>query len=229
MILQSPKKINSETFNAKSVERKFKKIKINPNFFTNRLKRENVNLNNKKKLPSLDLENLFIYNRINNITSIYQTKNFEKDYELSKTYRTNLCKLPKINFKKYKKPLKLRETPKKLFKLNLDNFNTVQTNLTLTSKNHFRYLYDHLDDADYISLNFFLNQKSEGHPYIIMASPDEYFYKVIKKLCNTIPYINKKYVSSYILENGEMKEIQNKKTVRENGLTENSKIYINYE
>ena len=67
-----------------------------------------------------------------------------------------MIKLPKINFQNYKRPLKLRETPKKLFKINYDNFISFNTNLTLTSKNKYDYKCDDLDDIDYISLYFFL-------------------------------------------------------------------------
>ena len=170
-----------------------------------------------------------MYNRINNITSIYQTKNFQRDYELSQIYKTNICKLPKINFKKYKRPLKLRDSPKKLFKLNLDNFNTLQTNVTLTSKNNYKYIYDNLDDIDYISLHFYLNSKLDSHPYIIMASSDDYFYKVIKQLCNTAPFLKIEYITAYKYDNGTKIEIQTTKTVKDNGLNEKSKILIEYE
>ena len=229
MFIQSPKNINSETFSPQNTERKYRKIKLNPNFFTLRIKKENNKNGNKNKLASLDVENLFMYNKINNITSIYQTKNFEKDFEKSRIYKTNICKLPKINFKKYIKPSNFRLTPRKLFSLNLDNYNSLSTNLSSSSKNKYRIYYDNLDDGDYISLHFYFNKKLENHPYIIMASPDQYFYKVIKQLCNSAPFLKKEYITAYKFENGKKIEIQTKKTVKDNDLNEKSKILVEFE
>jgi hypothetical protein len=104
--------LNSENSVIKNLESKYKKIKFNKNLFNKKIKKEKIKFNNKNKIASLDIENFFIYKRINDVTSIYQNKNFQRDFERSQVYKTNICKLPKINFKNYNRPLKFRETPK---------------------------------------------------------------------------------------------------------------------
>ena len=214
----------------KNITKKIKKINLNHNFFNQKSKKEKIKLNNNKnKLASLDIENFFIYKRINDVTSIYQHKNFQRDFERSREYKKNYCKLPKINFQNYKRPLKLRETPKKLFKINYDNFISFNTNLTLTSKNKYDYKCDDLDDIDYISLYFFLSPNLEDHPYIIVSSPDEFFHEVIKKLYKAVSYLKKDNIIAYKYENEKKIEVQMFKTVKENKLNDKSKIIIEFE
>lgn len=218
----------SEANCLKNFDKKYNKIKFKNNIFNKNTRKEKPKFNNKNKIVSLDIENFFIYKRINNATSIYQIKNFKKDFELSQSYKTNICKLPKINFKNYIKPTKNRELPKKLYKLNYDNFHTVNTNLTLTSKNNHDFNYDDLDD-ECISLYFFLDSNLNSHPYIIVSSPDELFYEVLKKLCNTVPYIDKYKIKAFKYENEKKTEIQTFKTVNDNELKDRSKIIIEFE
>ena len=158
----------------------------------------------------------------------YQTKNFRKDYERSQIYKTNICKLPKINFKNINRPFKFRETPNKLHKINYDNINlnTLNSNMTLTSKNKYESKWDDLDDIDCISLYFFLSPDYTSHPYIIFSYPDEFFCEVIRKLCNTVHYIKKDNIIAFKYENEKKKEIEMFKTVRDNGLYHKCKIII---
>ena len=223
--------MNSETSLIKNKESNYKKIKINKNLFKQKSRKERVKLNNKNKLASLDIENFFIYKRINEVTSIYQTKSFQRDFELSQIYKTNICKLPKINFKNYNRPLGFRETPKKIYKINYDNnnFNTLNTNLTLTSKNKYESKWDDIYDVDYISLYFFLSPNFSTHPYIIVAQPDEYFCDVIQKLYNTVHYIKKNNIIAFKYDDDKKEEIQMFKTVKDNGLNDKSKIKIEFE
>ena len=227
----SPKHLNSENSVIKSIESKYKKIKLNKNLFNKKIRKEKIKFNNKNKLASLDIENFFIYKRINDVTSIYQNKNFQRDFERSQIYKTNICKLPKINFKNYNRPLKFRETPKKMYKINYDNFNfnTLNTNLTLTSKNKYEYKCDDLDDIDYISLYFFLSSNLSTHPYIIIAYPDDFFYEVINKLCDTVPFLKKDNIIAYKMENEKKVKIQMFKTVKDNGINDKCKIRIEFE
>lgn len=218
----------SESNCLKNFEKKYNKFKFTKNLFNKNTRKEKPRLNNKNKIISLDIENFYIYKRINNATSIYPTKNFKKDFELSQSYKTNICKLPKINFKNYIKPSKNRELPKKLYKLNYDNFFTANTNLTLSSKNNYDFNYDDLDD-ECISLYFYFDSNLNGHPYIIVSSPDEFFYEVIKKLCNTVPNINKDKIIAYKYEDEKKTEIQTFKTIKDNELKDKSKIIIEFE
>jgi hypothetical protein len=209
-------------------ENKYKKIKINKIFSTPRNKNDKIKFNTKNKLASLELENISIYKRINNATSFYQNKNFKKDYELSQAYKTNICKLPKINFKNYKKKIKVNETPKKHFKLNFNNLNIFNTNLTLTTKNRYNYDYDDLEDIDSISLYFFLSPNIKDHPYIIIVNPDDLFFQVIQKLCDTVPYIEKDKLIAFKYEDENKIEIEMYKTVKDNGLTDKCKIIVEF-
>ena len=70
--------MNLETSYLKSIDKKYTKIKFNRNLFNknSRKEKEKTKFNNKNKLASLDIENFFIYKRINNATSIYPSKNF---------------------------------------------------------------------------------------------------------------------------------------------------------
>ena len=127
--------MNSEA-SIKNIDKKFTKIKFNRNLFikNSRRERDKTKFNNKTKLASLDIENFFIYKRINNATSIYPNKNFQKDFERSQTYKSNICKLPKIDFKKFvKTPLKAKEAQKKIYKFNYDNSNFSTVNYTIVS------------------------------------------------------------------------------------------------
>ena len=127
--------------------------------------------------------------------------------------------------------MKFRETPKKLYKINYDNFNfnTLNTNLTLTSKNKYEYKCDDLDDIDYISLYFFLSSNLSTHPYIIIAYPDDFFYEVINKLCDTVPFLKKDNIIAYKIENEKKVKIQMLKTVKDNGINDKCKIRIEFE
>lgn len=225
--------MNSEA-SIKNIEKKFTKIKFNKNLFikNSRRDKEKTKFNNKSKIASLDIENFFIYKRINNAASIYPSKNFQKDFERSQTYKTNICKLPKINYKKYlKPPLNAKEAQKKLYKLNYDNanFSTVNTNISLTSNNKYYFNYEELEELDSILLYIYLNSSLKGHPYTIVSSPDDLFCEVIKKLRNTVPLIKKARIVAFKYENENKTEVQLFKTLKENGLKDKSKILIEYE
>ena len=201
--------MNSEA-SIKNIEKKFTKIKFNKNLFikNSRRDKEKTKFNNKSKIASLDIENFFIYKRINNAASIYPSKNFQKDFERSQTYKTNICKLPKINYKKYlKPPLNAKEAQKKLYKLNYDNanFSTVNTNISLTSNNKYYFNYEELEELDSILLYIYLN------------------------LRNTVPLIKKARIVAFKYENENKTEVQLFKTLKENGLKDKSKILIEYE
>lgn len=233
----SPKNLNLETSYLKSIDKKYTKIKFNRNLFNknSRKEKEKTKFNNKNKLASLDIENFFIYKRINNATSIYPSKNFQKDFERSQTYKTNICKLPKINFKKLlKSPIKSKDAQKKLYKYNYDNYNfsTVNTNITnvtLTSNNKYNFNYDEIDDMESILLYIYINSNLKEHPYTIISSPDDLFCEVIKKLRETIPFMKKDNIIAFKYENEKKSEIQMFKNLKENGLKDRSKILIEYE
>ena len=225
----SPKQLKSEENYVKSIGNNYRKINFSKNLFNQKNRKEKQKQLYKNKLASLNIENCFIYKRINDATSIYSHKNFQKDFELSQIYKTNICKLPKINFKNYIKPLKLKETPKKIYKINYDNFSTVNTNLTTSSKNKYENLYDDLDDIDSISLYFYLTPNLKDHPYIIISSPNEFFSEVIKKLCDTATFIKKDNIIAYKYENDNKIELEMFKTLKENGLKNKSKIIIKFE
>lgn len=222
----SPKNLNSEACINKNYLKKIKKINLNHNWFNQKCRKEKPKINNKNRLVSLETENYYIYKRINNVTSTYQNKNFQRDFERSKIYKTNICKLPKINFNNYKRDAKFRETPKKIYKINYDNFNTINTNLTLTTKNNINDNRFDLDDIDYISLYFFLGQNLNDHPYIIISNPDELFTDVLKKFCDTVPFIKREDIAAFKYENNQKFEVQMFKSVKENKLTDKSKIII---
>ena len=205
--------------------KKIKKINLNHNWFNQKYRKEKPKINTKNRLVSLETENHYIYTRINNITSIYQNKNFQRDFECSKIYKTNICKLPKINFNNYKRNAKFWETPKKIYKINYDNFNTINTNLALTTKNNNDNKFD-LDNIDYISLYFFLSPNLNDHPYIIISNPEELFIDVIKKFCDTIPFIKREDIIAFKDEDNQKFEVQMFKSVKENKLTDKSKIII---
>lgn len=233
LITLSPKHFNSEA-SIKNIDKKFTKIKFNRNLFikNSRKEKDKTRFNNKTKLASLDIENFFIYKRINNATSIYPSKNFQKDFERSQTYKTNICKLPKINFKKFVKPtLNAKETQRKLYKFNYDNsnFSTVNTNISLTSNNKYYFNFEELEELDSILLYIYLNPNLKGHPYTIVSSPDDLFCEVIKKLRNTAPFIKKAKIVAFKYENENKTEIPLFKTLKENGLKNKSKILIEYE
>lgn len=222
----SPKPLKSEASVFNNLDKKYKKINLKRNLFLKKCGKEKPKLNNKNKLAALDIENFFIYKRISNVTSIYQNKDFQRDFERSQIYKTNICKLPKINFKNYNKNYKQRETPKKIYKINYYNCKTFNTNLTLTTKDKYKYV--DLDDIDYISLHFFVNSNLEDYPYIIVSYPDESFYDVIKKLCDTIPDLKRDKIIAFKYENESKTEIQMFKSVKDNGLNDKSKIIIEF-
>lgn len=221
-------KFNSDSNIINTTDNKYKKIKINKILLNPKNKNEKINFNNKSKLASLELENISIYKRINNASSLYQNKNFKKDFELSQIYKTNICKLPKINFKNYARPLKVNDSPKKTFKFNFNNLSTLNSNLILTSKNKYNYDYDELEDIDAISLFFFLSPNIKDHPYIIIANPDDLFFQVIQKLCRTVPYIKKDKLTAFKYENEDKIELEMYKTVKDNGLNDKCKIIIEF-
>ena len=218
--------MNSETYSVKNNDKKFTKIKFNRNLFikNGRKEKEKTKFTNKAKLASLDIENFFMYKRINNATSIYPNKNFQKDFELSQTYKTNICKLPKINFKKFLKP---KDEQKKLYKYNYDNsnFNTVN-NITITSNAQYKFNFEELKEMESILLYVYINSILKGYPYTIVSSPDDLFSEVIKKLRNTAPFLRKKSIIAFKYENEKKTEIQIFKTLKDNGLKDKSKILI---
>ena len=222
--------MNSEANSVKNNDKKFTKIKFNRNLFikNSRKEKDKTKFTNKTKLASLDIENFFMYKRINNATSIYPNKNFQKDFELSQTYKTNICKLPKINFKKFlKPPLKSKDAQKKLYKYNYDNsnFSTVN-NITLTSNDHYKFNFEELKELNSILLYVYINSIVKGYPYTIVSSPDDLFSEVIKKLRNTAPFLRKKSIIAFKYENEKKTEIQIFKTLKDNGLKDKSKILI---
>lgn len=218
--------MNSEA-SIKNIDKKFTKIKFNRNLFikNSRRERDKTKFNNKTKLASLDIENFFIYKRINNATSIYPNKNFQKDFERSQTYKSNICKLPKIDFKKFvKTPLKAKEAQKKIYKFNYDN-----SNFSTVNTNKYYFNFEELEELDSILLYIYLNPNLKGHPYTIVSSPDDLFCEVIKKLRKTVPVIKKAKIVAFKYENENKIEIPLFKTLKENGLKNKSQILIEYE
>lgn len=192
-----------------------KDILLSPSRLTNKFK-------NKNKLSLIEEANLYLLRRVNDCTPYYNVNKWEKDYEKSQYYKMNHCQLPVIDFKRYKKQDNKQNKRKIIYKNIYDN-NSINSSLLLNST-----LFSNNNNTDYISLNFFLNNKSfEEHSYIIITSLNELFSSVIQKLFNTIPFLNKKNIIGYTLhDNDNTTLLDLNKNVKDNGLTDGSKIII---
>ena len=86
------------------------------------------------------------------------------------------------------------------------------------------------NNVDYISLHFFLNDKSLGeNSYIIITSLNELFSKVTEKLFKTASFLNKDKIIGFTLQkNDKMTLLELDKTVKDNGLNDESKILIQF-
>ena len=184
------------------------------------------------KIPTIEEANLFLLKRINACSPYYSVNKWEKDYEKSQYYKMNHCQLPIIDFKKYKKQSK----PNKLNVLYRNNseINKNINSILLSNNNSFYYSLNDNDDknndADYISLYFFLNDKSVGeHSYIIITSLKELFSEVTKKLFKTASSLNKDKIIGFTLQdNDKMVLLELNKTVQDNALKDGSKILIQF-
>ena len=192
-----------------------KDILLSPSRLTSKFK-------NKNKLSLIEEANLYLLRRVNDCTPYYNVNKWEKDYEKSQYYKMNHCQLPVIDFKRYKKQDNKPNKRKIIYKNIYDN-NSINSSLLLNST-----LFSNNNNTDYISLNFFLNNKSfKEHSYIIITSLNELFSSVIQKLFNTIPFLNKKNIIGYTLhDNDNTTLLDLNKTVKDNGLTDGSKIII---
>lgn len=186
-----------------------------------------LNLKNKNKLSLIDVANLYLLKRVNDCTPYYNVKNWEKDYAKSQYYKKNHCQLPIINFKRYKKP-DITNRKNANCKFNYDS-NTLTSSLLLSNDNIFM---DANTNSDYVSLQFYLNNKSlEEHPYIIITSLNALFSDVIQKLFKTIPFLNKENIIGYISHDNDKDKtslLELNKSVEENGLNDGSKIIIQF-
>ena len=192
-----------------------KDILLSPSRLTSKFK-------NKNKLSLIEEANLYLLRRVNDCTPYYNVNKWEKDYEKSQYYKMNHCQLPVIDFKRYKKQDNKPNKRKIIYKNIYDN-NSINSSLLLNST-----LFSNNNNTDYISLNFFLNNKSfKEHSYIIITSLNELFSSVIQKLFNTIPFLKKKNIIGYTLhDNDNTTLLDLNKTVKDNGLTDGSKIII---
>ena len=86
-----------------------------------------------------------------------------------------------------------------------------------TQKISIRFLY-----------TFFLSPNIKDHPYIIIVNPDDLFFQVIQKLCDTVPYIEKDKLIAFKYEDENKIEIDMYKTVKDNGLTDKCKIIVEF-
>ena len=218
-----PKRLKIE-----SEEKKYLKINLlkENNSLTNRIKY-------KYKLNSIEEANLYLSNRIINCTPYYNFKKWEEDYQRSQYYKNNYCQLPVIDFKKYRKQNKLNKR-----KININNFNNKNSKSAVLSINRNYSSYDNLGNIsiiskkniDYISLNFFLNNKSLGeHSYIIITSLEEMFSLVTKKFYKTVNYLNKEDILGFSSEeNNKTILLELDKTVKDNGLKDGSKIIVQF-
>ena len=220
--MQKSKNVETRILNLKSEEKKYQKINLS-NSVNQKIKKESISspnrIKNKNKLSFIEEANLYLLRRVNNCTPYYNINKWEKDYEKSQYYKMNHCKVPIIDFKKYKK--QDNKYKRAILYRNIFNNNKSKSsfyNDFLNSKS----------DIDYISLNFFLSNKSfEEHSYIIITSLNEIFSDVIKKLFNTIPFLNKKNIIGYTLnDNDKISLLELNKTVKENGLNDGSKIIV---
>ena len=207
------------------------------NTFNQKAKLENMpiteRLNNKNKLSLIEEQNLYLLKRINNCCPYYNVNKWERDYEKSQYYKSNHCQLPIIDFKKYKK-INLANKRKNTSRINNDN-NSKSYILISKEKNNNSY-YINLDNInntnnniDFISLHFCLNnQNLSEHPYIIITSLNEYFSEVIKKLFNTIQFLDKENIIGYTCSDNDKILLELNKTVKDNNLKDGSKIIIQF-
>ena len=56
-----------------------------------------------------------------------------------------------------------------------------------------------------------------------------FFYEVINKLCDTVPFLKKDNIIAYKIENEKKVKIQMFKTVKDNGINDKCKIRIEFE
>ena len=215
-----------------SEEQKYRKLNPSPSF-----NKENITLTNRlsknklSKLSIIEEANLYLLKRINHCTPYYNVNKWEKDYEKSLYYKMNHCQLPVIDFKKYKKQNK----PSKINMLYRNN-SEVNNNINstaLSNNNSFIFNindYEDKNNEDYISLHFFLNNKTVGeHSYIIISSLNELFSEVTQKLFKTANFLKKNNIIGFTLqENDKMKLLELDKTVKDNGLKDGSKILIQF-
>ena len=120
-----------------------------------------------------------------------------------------------------------------LYRNNSEINNNINSNLLSNNS-----LYYNINDnnnnvdnnVDYISLHFFLNDKSLGeNSYIIISSLNELFSKVIEKLFKTASFLNKDKIIGFTLQkNDKMTLLELDKTVKDNGLNDESKILIQF-
>ena len=207
-------------------------IKIKPlSSFNQKLKNDNNSITNrikiKNKLSFIEEANLYLLKRVNECSPYYNINKWEKDFEQSQYYKMNHCQLPIIDFKKYRKQNKSNKV-KNLYRNNSEKNNIV-------CSNNFSYIFSNdFDDInnniDYISLYFFLNNKSNGeHSYIIITSLNELLSEVIKKLFKAAPSLNKDSIIGFTSQdNDKMKLLELDKTVKDNGLNDGSKIIIQF-
>jgi hypothetical protein len=196
---------------------------------TNRIKYKNIE---KKKIPPIEEANLYLLKRINGCSPYYSVNKWEKDYEKSQYYKKNHCQLPIIDFKKYKKQNK----PNKLNML-FRNYSEINKNINsalLSNNNSFYNSFNDNDDINnndnYISLHFFLNDKSVGeHSYIIISSLNVLFSEVTQKLFKTASFLKKDKIIGFTLQdNDKISLLELNKTVQDNGLKDGSKIFIQF-
>ena len=223
--------------NIKSQEKNVKKIKIKPlTSFNQKFKNCNNSITNRNnnKLSFIEEANLYLLKRVNECSPYYNINKWEKDFEQSQYYKKNHCQLPIINFKKYRKQNKANKI-KYLYRNNSDKNNIICSNLLNEKANNSSYFYfNDIDEInnniDYISLHFFLNNKSIGeHSYIIITSLNELFSEVIKKLFKAAPSLNKDNIIGFISQdNDKINLLELDKTVMDNDLNEGSKIIIQF-
>lgn len=122
-----------------------------------------------------------------------------------------------------------------LYRNNSEINNNINSNL-LSNKSFYYNINDNTNNnavdnnVDYISLHFFLNDKSLGeNSYIIISSLNELFSKVIEKLFKTASFLNKDKIIGFTLQkNDKMTLLELDKTVKDNGLNDESKILIQF-
>ena len=229
--MKQSKNLKPKNLNVKSEEKKTKKIKIKPlTSFNQKLKSDNISITNRirnQKLASIEEANLYLLKKVNECSPYYNINKWEKDFEQSQYYKMNHCQLPIIDFKKYRKQNKSNKV-KYLYRNNSEKNNILSSN-----NSNYAYLNDFDDinnNIDYISLHFFLNNKSIGeHSYIIITSLKELFSEVTKKLFKAAPSLNEDNIIGFTSQdNDKMKLLELDKTVKDNGLNDGSKIIIQF-
>ena len=117
------------------------------------------------------------------------------------------------------------------------NYSEINKNINsalLSNNNSFYNSFNDNDDINnndnYISLHFFLNDKSVGeHSYIIISSLNELFSEVTHKLFKTASFLNKDKIIGFTLQdNDKISLLELNKTVQDNGLKDGSKIFIQF-